>query len=54
MKNTPTQKDIQEEDKSNTLQLPPNQNLPSENQSNNYTKIISQIEFAMTNIQKEC
>ena len=51
---SPTQKDIPEENKSNSLQLPPNQNFPSVNQTNNYTTMISQIEFAITNIQKEC
>ena len=51
---SPTQKDLQEENKSNTLQPPLNQNLPSVNQSNNYTTMISQIEFTITNIQKEC
>ena len=51
---SPTQKDIPEENKSNSLQLPPNQNFPSVNQANNYTTMISKIEFAITNIQKEC
>ena len=51
---SPTKKDTNKENESKFLQVPPNQNLPPGTQNNNYVKMISQIEFTITNIQKEC
>ena len=54
---SPNQKDScnQNQTESNkSLQIPPHQNSLQVTQSNHYTKMISQIEFTMSSIQKEC
>ena len=54
---SPTQKDTPNQNQANlttSLKNPSNQNSQQTTQTNNYTKMISQIESAMTNLQKEC
>ena len=54
---SPTQNDTPNQNQQNFITSEPNlpnQNYPQVNQTNNYTKFISQIESSIANLQEEC